>query len=53
MLEEFLPAAPVLLVLLGGTIAIVFEGAVPRLVRPTVQAAWALLVSSFHKWPRL
>lgn len=44
MLEEFLPAAPVLLVLLGGTIAIVFEGAVPRLVRPTVQAAWALLV---------
>lgn len=44
MLQEFLPAAPVLLVLLGGTIAIIFEGAVPRLVRPTVQAAWTLLV---------
>ena len=44
MIEEFLPAAPVLLVLVGGTIAIVLEGAVPRLVRPTVQACWTLLV---------
>ncbi len=42
-MEEFLPAAPVLLVLVGATISVVLEGAVPRLVRGTVQAGWTLL----------
>ncbi len=43
MIEDFLPAGPVLLMLVGATIGVVLEGAVPRLVRGTVQAAWTLL----------
>lgn len=43
-MSEFLPAAPMLLVLVGATIAVVLEGAVPRLMRGTVQAAWTVLV---------
>lgn len=44
MIDEFLPAAPVLLVLVGATIGVVLEGAVPRLMRSTVQAAFTVLV---------
>lgn len=44
MLDEFLPAAPVLLLLVGGVISVVLEGAVPRLMRGTIQSAFTLLV---------
>lgn len=43
-MAEFLPAAPVLLVLIGATIGVILEGAVPRLLRSTVQFAWTMLV---------
>ncbi|MGI5950707.1 MAG: NADH-quinone oxidoreductase subunit NuoN [Brooklawnia sp.] len=43
-MSEFLPAAPMLLVLVGATIGVVLEGAIPRLMRSTVQAAWTVLV---------
>lgn len=43
-MNEFLPAAPMLLVLVGATVGVVLEGAVPRLMRSTAQAAWTVLV---------
>lgn len=44
MIDEFLPAAPVIVVLVGATIGVILEAAVPRLVRSSVQSAWTLLV---------
>ncbi len=44
MYEGFLPAAPILVVLIGAVISLGFEGLVPRLVRSTLQAAWTALV---------
>lgn len=44
MIDEFLPAAPVIVVLVGATIGVVLEAAVPRLSRSAVQFAWTMLV---------
>ena len=44
MIDEFLPAAPVIVVLVGATIGVILEAAVPRLVRSSVQSAWTRLV---------
>lgn len=44
MLADFLPAAPVIVVLLGGMVGVVLEVSVPRLTRSTSQAAWTLIV---------
>jgi len=44
MFADFLPAAPVILVLLGGVVSVLLEVAVPRLTRGTVQAAWTVIV---------
>lgn len=43
MFDAFLPAAPMLVVLIGATVGVIIEAAVPRLTRNTAQAAWTLL----------
>lgn len=41
MLESFIPAVPLLVILLGGIISIVLEAVLPRLARPVAQATWS------------
>lgn len=43
-MEAFLPAAPMLVVLIGGSISLVLEGALSRFVRASVQAALTAMV---------
>lgn len=44
MLESFIPAVPLLVILLGGIISIVLEAVLPRLARPVAQATWSALI---------
>ncbi len=44
MLDEFLPAAPVLLLLVGGVVSVILEGAVSRLYRGMVQPCFTVLI---------